>query len=181
MKKIFKISSFVLIVVIALFAYLQDIELNQDYSIRTNIKYYIKNMFGVSKFETDNFIIDLPKIHWISYKNQNSSFIGQLTNLGKNVYMYPEVYIMKFKNNSEAKRFVIELCEKKDDELIQQQNQTINNFEVEVYECRDRDINADWAVRNYLYKNEYFTLIPYIEEFKPQYDKFFEGVRLKDK
>jgi hypothetical protein len=75
-------------------------------------------------------------------------------------------------NLSDISAFVVVL-ESKCDKSIQ----TINGFEIEAYDCEE--LNSDIVSRSLVYKNEIIHIQSIGDNFKPQYDKFFEGVRLK--
>jgi hypothetical protein len=58
-------------------------------------------------------------------------------------------------------------------------NQTSSNFEVETYDCIDMTHKIT-TTRLLVYEDEFFALILYLDIFKPQYDKFFKGMGLKE-
>ncbi|MDR0467259.1 MAG: hypothetical protein LBG67_00195, partial [Campylobacteraceae bacterium] len=153
-------------------------ESKKGYSSALNILLFKKNTFNQSKIETKNFIIDLPKAHWASYKNSAYSYHGiPIDSYG---CMFPDAHIWKYDNEEQAKEamFFVFGNEKICKTFEQQPNKTINNFEVEVYDCTKEEKVQD---RVYFYKNEYFWLPDYHHVFfKLQYDKFFEGVWLKE-
>ena len=176
MKKII----FVLIAILAYVVFeLDDEWINEKrYAFGASAHIYFKNTFNQSKFETDNFIIDLPKAHWLSYKNSAYRYHGIPVRFS-NGAMFPYVYIWKYDNEEEAKKSEFSVNEKLCKTFEQQPNKKINNFEVEVYDCADEE--DDLWLRVYFYKNEVFHLIYYhIENFRHQFDKFFEGVWLKE-
>ena len=151
----------------------------RGYHYTLNAYFYYKNTFNQSKFETDNFIIDLPKAHWASYKNSAYRYHGIPIEFS-NGYHFPDAHIWKYDNEEQAKEtmFYVFGNEKICKTFEQQPNKKINNFEVEVYDCTKEEKVQD---RVYFYKNEYFWLPDYHHVFfKPQYDKFFEGVWLKE-
>ncbi|MDR1007768.1 MAG: hypothetical protein LBL65_04290 [Campylobacteraceae bacterium] len=71
------------------------------------------------------------------------------------------------------------------DEFLEKTTQKINNWEAEVYSCITKSRN-DLLDKHIMYKGEVFYIYYYLHDvntfniFQSQYDKFFEGVRLKD-
>jgi hypothetical protein len=147
------------------------------------------NMIRQSTFETENFIIDLPKFHWFGQYRRNSTlpfFMGISIDLSKNVFFkgstlfddkkYTVSPIIVFDDLNENSLKAIEtIC----DVSFAKSTQKINNFEMDIYDCLTAGYESNPA-RYYVYKNEVFHTYTFIDAFKPQYDKFFEGVWLKE-
>jgi hypothetical protein len=153
------------------------------------IDYFNLNIFYQSKFETKHFIIDLPKFYWIGkYREDNSLpfFMGISIDFSKNVFFrgstlfddekYTVLPIIVFDNFSDISlEALTALCDKS----FVKSTQKINNWEAVIYDCLTTGYEHSRA-RYYIYKDEVFHTYTYIDAFKSQYDKFFEGVRLKE-
>jgi hypothetical protein len=142
-----------------------------------NLKWNISNQ---SKFETKNFIIDLPELHWVgkAKKNGDIYFFGTLKYFN----------IFDSESNSSMPSLIFHDFNENMIDILQNHvcnvsfNKSIgkiNNFEVDIYDCESSKMECSPS-KFIIYKNEGFFIYEYNDIFKPQYDKFFEGVRLKE-
>jgi hypothetical protein len=178
--------------------FLVYIILNIFYS--KNIVWFQQNIFQQTKFETKNFIIDVPKFHWIGkYKDNNSSgqlfFIGIPVDLSKNSLFNSSFFSHFFGNKDYTVLPIMVLDNFTDDTLealkiycdesLEKTTQKINNWEAEVYSCVTKS-RSDLVDKHIVYKGEDFYTFYYsydvdiFNNFQSQYNKFFEGVRLKE-
>jgi hypothetical protein len=141
-----------------------------------NLACFTLNLFRQTKFETENFIIDLPKFYWSGRKSEKSAsviyFLGTPAKLNGDK-VSPAIILEKY--DDDRLKASMELCDK----LFIKSCRTINGKEADVYQCEGSKDNysALYVVRN----NE--MLITYTHKahiFKRQYEVFFENVRLKD-
>jgi hypothetical protein len=158
------------------------------------------NIFHQTEMEIKYFKISVPKYDWLSYKKPDmNKFVFRGTNayvsndyhadlLGKVQFLYkapihsdwfgtkgiPPMLIIK--NFDEC---LIDEWVKMCDILFVKLTQKIGNSELEAYDCVSSDFK-NIPSRFVVYKHIYFDLDLYIDPFKHQYDKFFEGVRLKE-
>jgi hypothetical protein len=161
---------------------------------------FVWNIFYETEIETKYFRIDVPKFDWISHKkvdNNQMSFMGTyiyLSNkystdlLDKQEFVYkttiyiksmglkgfaPVIIIKDFNDN------LINEWTKICDVSLIKSTQKISNFELEAYDCIGENFK-NIPSRYIVYKEIYFDIDLYIDIFQSQYDKFFEGVRLKE-
>ncbi|MDR0580273.1 MAG: hypothetical protein LBG21_06690 [Campylobacteraceae bacterium] len=182
--RILKIFFIVVFIVICFFTYSDYQEYTKGHSIKTYISNFIKNMIKKSKFETEYFIIDLPKFHWTFHANSTDNrsmlpFFGVIEIIDNEIYTLPGITVIGSLKVDNARDIVLNYNKETCDVFEAKSNQFINNFEVETYDCIDITHQIT-IMRLFVYKDEFFALIPYLDIFKPQYDKFFEGVRLKE-
>jgi hypothetical protein len=180
MKKIFiKILKVVLIVLAInwICAYMYTIK--YGYSYNGYLYRFIFNLFRITHIETVYFTVNISKFQWLSLNS------GEDKNVPKQ-FWFVGYYI-----NPETKKgdvFIVDINIEKNKHYIDYlkqtcyftSNETINNFEVKVYNC-NKELNGEKIIQKVMfYRDEYFIFSPYIDAFKPQYDKFFEGIRLKE-
>jgi hypothetical protein len=140
-------------------------------------------MIYQSKFETKHFIINLPKFYWIGKisKNNNKPFFAgiPIANNGFKKEIFPEVHLFDFDN------ITLKALEIFCDKSLEKSTQKINNWEAEIYTCITKS-RSDLMDKHIVYKDEVFHIFYYthdinaFENFQKEYDKFFEGVRLKE-
>jgi hypothetical protein len=159
--------------------------------------YFSNNIFRQSKFETKNFIIDVPKFHWIGqYRDDNLLFfVGIPVDLSKSL-LFNNSFFFHFFNNEEYTVLpmiildnftdnTLEALKIYCDESLEKATQKINNWEAEIYSCITKSRN-DLVDKHVVYKGEDFYFSYYLDDIdifnniQSQYDKFFEGVRLKE-
>jgi hypothetical protein len=135
--------------------------------------YYI-NLSNETHIETENFVIEIPKFSWRKYSKDHNYFIGlyeETDNLRGTPWMS---HIDLSDDNCSLEIVFPALCKTDPKYFIK----SINGWEAEIYECEDKE-DDNYSRRFIKYKCEFFWLSPYAEFLKPQYDEFFEGVRLK--
>ncbi|MDR2080829.1 MAG: hypothetical protein LBP54_02935 [Campylobacteraceae bacterium] len=146
--------------------------------------FYI-NMFRQTKFETKNFIIDLPKFHWAGQYIDNSSelfFFGLATSTenSKNG-IFPTIHLYDFNEC-----LIAEWAKTCDAFFVKTVQRINDDLDVEVYSCKIKTRN-NIMYEYIIYKDSVFYTTYYTDDadvfknFQFQYSKFFfEGVRLKD-
>jgi hypothetical protein len=149
--------------------------------------YFSINLFRQTHFETKNFIIDVPKFHWVGNDRQDNVsilFVGlPMTIEGLEKKISPMIDLHKLNDVGISIR--LESLGMFCDESFEKTMQKINDWEAEVYICTTKS-KADLMIRHIMYKDEAFHMFYYVqdknvfENFQKQYDKFFEGVRLKE-
>jgi hypothetical protein len=159
------------------------IVLNIIYS-RNAGSFYI-NMFRQTRFETKNFIIDLPKFYWAGQYIGNSSelFFFGLSTSSENSRngVFPTIHLYDFNE------YLIAEWAKICDAFFVKTIQRINgNWNVEVYSCKTKA--EDNIMYEYItYRDSVFYITYHTDnadvfkDFQVQYSNFFlEGVRLKE-
>jgi hypothetical protein len=146
------------------------------YSLDAYIFNFCWNITHKTNIETKHFIIDLAKFNWILIeKKDDELFFGGATvfiNKDDKDRVLPTLMF----NNFDKDRF--DVWEKICDMSFTKSTKTINDWEAEVYDCVMME-DSDIPMQMIVYKNEAFYIHTYIDTFKPQYDKFFESVKLK--
>ncbi|MDR2099542.1 MAG: hypothetical protein LBP40_01780 [Campylobacteraceae bacterium] len=148
-----------------------------------NIGYFQLNLFRQAKFETKNFIIDVPKFYWIGFNKDNGRYIRFVGVPEKIKYVKKDILPMI--DLYDFDDVWLEALEIFCNETFEKTTQTINNWEAEIYSCTTKSRN-DLLDKHIVYKNETFHIVYYthdvnaFENFQKQYDKFFENVKLKE-
>jgi hypothetical protein len=148
-----------------------------------NTGMFYVNLFRQTDFETKNFIIDLPKFYWAgNYMEDNNSeqlfFFGVATSAENSKKgIFPRMYLF---NSDNVNRHILRL-ETSCDKSLEKTTKKINNWEADIYTCIGKNDSLDTYI---IYKDEVFHYYysydkNVFENFQKQYDKFFEGVRLK--
>jgi hypothetical protein len=138
------------------------------------------NLMQQSTFKTENFIIDVPTFGWLGKKDNNKIyFIGIpicLDGLTCKKETTPRIVFESFFNDAEVDALKNEICDK----ALNKTTKTINNVEADIYECESSNIKCPFA-KLIIYKNESFLIYrqEYDDILQSQYDKFFQGVKLK--
>jgi hypothetical protein len=164
---------------------------------------FIWNIFYETKIDIKYFEIDVPKFYWLSAVKSDID-INKYIFLGTPAFMDKEnidiltkklefLYETPFKTmwhinkrgirplltienfNEYTIDTLIEIC----NVSLVKSSQKISNSELEAYDCINENFK-NIPSRFVIYKDIYFNIDLYISAFKPQYDKFFEGVRLKE-
>jgi hypothetical protein len=168
------------------------------YSHYTKIFYFIWNSFHKTHIKTDNFEINIDKLEWFFLKESDTiAFLGNIiyanetlstslskamekkytkafyvdTYFSKDKGFFPMIKLEKLTNKTYR---ILELL----DTYCNKSYGQINDWNATVYDCKTE--YDDVPKRYVIYKNEAFILPFYIDLFQSQYDKFFEGVRLKE-
>ena len=141
------------------------------------------NIVHKTYLETQNFIINVPLLYWGMHTNDNGTelyFAGNLVEVKDiNEKIIPTVDLYSF--NDDYLNNLEKFCNR----TFKQIDITINNVEFEAYSCQS---SSDYLVVNHylIYKNEVFVIYNYTHDinafnaFQSQYDKFFQGVKLKE-
>jgi hypothetical protein len=162
---------------------------------------FVWNIFYETERDTKYFRIDVSKFDWLSATKPD---INKHIFLGTHIFVEKEkmdilmkkiefLYETPFKTIWHMNKRGIQpmiTIENFDgytiDELIKicdvsliKSSQKISNSELEAYDCINKNFK-NIPSRFVIYKDIYFNMDLYISIFKPQYDKFFEGVRLKE-
>jgi hypothetical protein len=143
------------------------------------------NLLNQSKFDTDYFIIDLPKFSWecISESTHIIAFSG-ISIYQNNTFAIPIVILSRFNAFPPDDPISVNAWLENDISAFEDNCNTtlvktthiIDDRELTAYDCF-----GEYQERYIIYKDAFFYLISYAnDKFKPQYDKFFEGVRLKE-
>ncbi|MDR2152106.1 MAG: hypothetical protein LBO72_04740 [Helicobacteraceae bacterium] len=139
-----------------------------------NISCFGANLFRQTKFETKNFIIDLPKFYWTGIEKPPEKtlyFVG--VPIEFNEKEVSTMIILEGFNDDKLEAWK-KLCDKR---FIKRQ-QIINDWEADVYEC-ETTINNTASIY-IVHRDEVFSVYTYnIAEFKRHREIFFENVRLK--
>ncbi|MDR0407878.1 MAG: hypothetical protein LBH45_03000 [Campylobacteraceae bacterium] len=159
------------------------IVLNIVYSSNAGVFY--ANLLRQTHFGTKNFIVDLPKFYWVGqymYDDAGElSFFGlplSIENSKKGIF--PMIYLFTSSDINDRLEALKISCDKS----LEKSTQKINNWEADVYTCIKRE--NDTLDKYIVYKDEVFHFYYYshnislFNNFQSQYDKFFEGVRLKE-
>jgi hypothetical protein len=143
---------------------------------------FYANLFRQTRFETQNFIIYLPKFHWAGqYMDNNSEqlfFFGLATSTENSKKgIFPRMYVFDADNISMRLESLKISCDKS----LEKSTQKINNWEADIYICTTK---SDFLDKYIIYKDEVFHYyyshdINTFNNFQSQYDKFFENVKLK--
>jgi hypothetical protein len=140
---------------------------------------FIFNLFRITHIETAYFTIDISKFQWLSLNNsENKNNLKLFWFAG--YYINPktkEEDVFTVNINIEKHKYNIDYLKRVCNFIS---NEAISNFVLEMYDCNEVISDKNIIERYAFYKDEYFVFSPYLDEFKPQYDKFFEGVRLKE-
>jgi hypothetical protein len=178
MKKILKVIVLIFIVYIVFSAIFFILNGHYWQQNLYNLKWNISNQ---SKFETKNFIIDLPKLNWIGEIKENGDIYLVGTVIYHDVFGSESnssmpIVIIPFQDFNENAIYMLKnnVC----DISFEKSTQTINNFEVDVYDCESSD--ATLSSKSIVYKNDGFLIYGYDDRFRTQYNKLFESVRLKE-
>jgi hypothetical protein len=193
--KIFKICIAIVIIFVSFIVFEEIFTSWNKYNHYSKILHFIWNNFHETYAETDNFKVDINKADWHIEQDGKIAFVGTLVYLDKNLGMdLSELHKLWF-----GKPFYVDALFTKDkgfypiilatkiteNELLKLSNfdcnksyKQINDWNATIYDFTTKYTNI--PIRYVIYKDELFDLIPYIDEFKPQYDKFFEGVWLKE-
>jgi hypothetical protein len=158
---------------------------------------FIRNSFYGTHIETDNFAIDIGKTEWFflrgndmvtfggNYVYTNEILSANLSKVSKKLYgevpadmlfsddkgFFPIVKLEKITDKTYKFFYILDVsCNKS--------YKQINDWDATIYDCKTEYDNV--PKRYITYKNEVFILLFYIDIFQSQYDKFFEGVRLKE-
>ncbi|MDR2151517.1 MAG: hypothetical protein LBO72_01740 [Helicobacteraceae bacterium] len=150
-----------------------DIPYNGHYGLEYAAIYYM-NLSSETHIETENFIIEVPKFSWRKYSKDQNSFRG-LYGKADDLRGIPLVAHVDLSDSNCSLEIIFPALCKTDPKYFVE---TINGWKAEIYECEDKEYD-DYPTRFIKYKCESFWLSPYLEFLKPQYDEFFEGVRLK--
>ncbi|MDR0580277.1 MAG: hypothetical protein LBG21_06710 [Campylobacteraceae bacterium] len=143
-----------------------------------NASAFYNNIIHQSKFETKNFIIDLPKFHWFGVYANNSTetilFLGVPVKIECLIDKFKPIIILDNFTNDILEDWNV-LC----DISLEKSTQKINNAKVDKYTCVSS--KHDTFAMFIAYKDELFRIYTYnSDELQLQYDKFFESVRLKE-
>jgi hypothetical protein len=161
----------------------------KGYTLISQLDIIKSNLFSRTKFETDYFTINLPKFDWRCIYDggtQTLAFAG-LSLLEDDIEIRPVVTMMRFTSLSPddplSKKFWFENDMSDIEKICKEANATltktthlIDGKEFTAYDCNEEEFPLKYII----YKDVFFQLIAYNNtNFKPQYDKFFEGVKLK--
>jgi hypothetical protein len=187
-KAVIFITSIMLLVVVYLifstiFAY------TKGYVFESRLIIYISNIFNNTKFENEYFTIELSKFDWqCIYSTDDAqvlSFRGlSMVNDDGNVFAptvsflkfgvppdYPSLEKLWFENDISSFE---QVCSKHNATLVKTSH-IIDNKEFVAYDCLEEQI-----IRYIMYKDAFFLIVSYDnDKLRAQYDKFFQGVKLK--
>jgi hypothetical protein len=141
-----------------------------------NIGRFLVNIFlWPTHFETKHFIIDVPKWHWAGrYAVDNKPVFFRVEEetccTEDNALV---IYFNDFINDITTEEWK-QYCDKS----IEKSTQKVANGEIDKYICKtSRD---DIVTIGFFYKKEvFYSYICNVNDFQSQYEKFFEGVKLK--
>ena len=151
---------------------------------------FLFNLQYKTHFETKNFIINVPKFDWMSVEKNESTKVSFFSTIKtpkkeveekrkkKSAYLYQKniTYPLILTGLCSDYYYVNEGTTMKQCDKIEED---IYSFKADIYDCL-RDEYYGIPTRYIIYDDEVFILDAYIDEFKPQYDKFFKGVWLKE-
>ncbi|MDR1007765.1 MAG: hypothetical protein LBL65_04275 [Campylobacteraceae bacterium] len=147
------------------------------YSLDAYIFNFYWNIIHKTNIETKYFVIDLARFNWILIKEKDDElFFGGVTvfiNKDDEDRVLPTLIFDNFYEG------MLDAWEKMCGISFTKSTKIINGWDAEVYDCIDVK-NPDIPSQMIVYKDEAFYIYTYIDAFKPQYDKFFEGVKLRE-
>lgn len=186
----------IIAVILSVFLYINE---DKFYAFMTpytlKVFYLANNIPHDNHIQTDNFDITLSKANWylggkIRDKNfmhfqglplinsNNESAIASFHLHGDDSYERAKeaiLFIFGGEYGESKYKDKPKLCK----EFRQSDNETISNFEAEVYYCTLREGGA--LLKIVQYKNEYFVLEFYQEEkIREYYDEMFKGVKARE-
>jgi hypothetical protein len=181
MKLLKKILIVIIFIFVAYVAFAVSFFMFNGYYWQSHL-YYIKwNLSKQSTFETDSFIVNLPKLYWIGLDNNSAKkplwFVG-LPVKGLDMGIAPILTIEHFDS------IVLEDLKIFCDNSFEKQTEKFDNKDVDVYICTTKS-KEGLLSKFIVHKDEALYLIYYSHDidvfngYQSQYDKFFEGVKLK--
>jgi hypothetical protein len=174
-SKLFQIFIFIVLMIICEIIFSKIYKYYNGYSYETFIVNFISNFSKNTTVETKNFIINVSRFHWgISDSSQTNKDLWFTKFF---IFERDVTALIIILGKFDQKKF--ENLEKECDINFSKTTKTINDWEADIYDCVS-SIQNNLSQRYIVYNGEYFFLTVYSDIFQPQYDKFFEGVRLKE-